>query len=352
MPPSKSWCRALFTSLVVSLCVVSIARAQTARQIAQNTFPSVVLLVMEDANGQPLSLGSGFFVRDSIIATNLHVMEGANRGSAKLVGQKTRYDIAGIVGLDAARDLVILAVTGAKAPSLSLGDSSKVAVGDEVYAVGNPQGLEGTFSQGIVSSVRQVGPDTLLQITAPISPRSSGGPVLNGQGKVIGVAVATFKGGQNLNFAIPVSYLASLLLDIKPVAPLSAKTRPRQEKSILDDLGERNTEGVVAGQLTWDSHIQSGNYSFSLRNQLRQGVTNVYCLVVFYETFGNPIDIDIIQLSGVIPAGLAKRVTSKVDQSVEMLNTPIRSIDLLRSPPPRYPQSRVEVRILDFRIVE
>ena len=68
---------------------------------------------------------------------------------------------------------------------------------------GNPQGLEGTFSQGIVSSIRVLGADKILQITAPISPGSSGGPVLNEKGQVIGVSVATFRGGQNLNFAIP-----------------------------------------------------------------------------------------------------------------------------------------------------
>jgi len=167
---------------------------------------------MEDANSQPVSLGSGFFVKDDIVATNLHMIEGAARGYAKIVGQKPKYEIVGIVGIDTQRDLALLKITGVRAPSLTFGDINQVAVGDEVYAIGNPQGLEGTFSQGIVSSIRQVGSDILFQITAPISPGSSGGPVLNAQGKVIGIAVATFKGGQNLNFAIPATYLATFLL--------------------------------------------------------------------------------------------------------------------------------------------
>ncbi len=340
----KSLCRTVLIALVVSLCFVSIASAQSPRQIAQNTFPSVVLLVMEDAKGQPVSIGSGFFVRDGIIATNLHVVAGAARGYAKLVGQKAKYDIAGIVGIDGARDLVILSVTGAKAPSLSLGNSSQVAVGDEVYVVGNPLGLEGTFSQGIVSSVRQIGSDTLLQITAPISPGSSGGPVLNAQGEVIGVAVATFKGGQNLNFAIPVSYLASLLSDIKPVALLSTKTRSGQDKSILDDLGGRSTEGVIGAQLSWEYLVlQSGDYTFSLRNQLRQPVKDVYCLIVFYDRSGDPVDFDIVRYQGIIPAGLAKRVKSKVDGSVQSLTTKRGDST---------PATKVEFRVLDFQIVE
>ena len=167
---------------------------------------------MEDANSQPLTLGSGFFVRAGEIASNLHVVEGAARGYAKLVGEKTKFDVEGIVSVDPERDLVVLKSSAARSQMLSLGNSDGVQVGEPVYAVGNPQGLEGTFSQGIVSSIREVGANKLLQITAPISPGSSGGPVLNGKGEVIGVSVATFRGGQNLNFAIPSNYRRSDLL--------------------------------------------------------------------------------------------------------------------------------------------
>jgi S1-C subfamily serine protease len=78
-----------------------------------------------------------------------------------------------------------------------------------------------TLSLGSVSSIRNVGTDKLLQITAPISPGSSGGPVLNSRGTVIGISVATFKGGQNLNFAIPSSYLKVLLGKTGSVKPLT-----------------------------------------------------------------------------------------------------------------------------------
>jgi len=165
------------------------AIAQTAQEIAKKAFASTVLLVMEDANGQPLSLGSGFFVRDGEIASNLHVVEGAARGYAKLVGQKTKYDIEGVTAVDPERDLVVLKTSAARLQTLTLGHSDAVQVGETVYAVGNPQGLEGTFSQGIVSSIRAVGTNKLLQITAPISPGSSGGPVLSVRGEVIGVSV-------------------------------------------------------------------------------------------------------------------------------------------------------------------
>lgn len=317
----------------------SAARAQTAQVIAKKAFGSTVLLVMEDSNGQPLSLGSGFFVRDGEIASNLHVVEGAARGYAKLVGQKTKYDIEGITSVDAERDLVVLKISASGSQTLSLSNSDAVQVGEPVYAVGNPQGLEGTFSQGIVSSIREVGTDKLLQITAPISPGSSGGPVLNGKGEVIGVSVATFRGGQNLNFAIPSNYLKTLLGKAGPTKPLAQARTARAQKSIFADLGGRSSEGVVGGQFTWNfpGNQFAGGYSFSLRNQLRESVKNVYCLIVFRDAQGNPLEVDLVRFNDVIPAGLARRVTSGVHESIGVLT--------------KWKDSAVEFRILDFAIV-
>lgn len=321
------------------------AYAQTAQEIAKKAFGSTVLLVMEDTNGQPRSLGSGFVVRSGEIATNLHVVEGAGSGYAKLVGQQMKYDIEGITAVDAERDLVVLKISATGSPALALGNSDTVQVGESVYAVGNPQGLEGTFSQGIVSSVREVGTDKLLQITAPISPGSSGGPVLNGKGEVIGVSVATFRGGQNLNFAIPSNYLKTLLTKSGPARPLAQAKPAKAQRSILADLGGRSSEGVVGTNLTYDSYSQSGDYSFSLVNKLREPVRNVYCLIVFYDKQGTPLDVQVIRHPGVIPGGLAKRITGRVDQSVERLNADRRSL------PPHPPGGRIEFRLLDFEVI-
>src|SRR5882724_6078646 len=223
----------MFWEASTLLFLASPAFAQTAKIVAARSFPSIVLLLMEDSKGQPYSLGSGFFVQGNFIATNAHVIKGATRGTAKLIGRPEKGEILGVVAADPLRDLALLQVKGITAPALPIGESGKVSIGEELYAVGNPHGLEGTVSQGIVSGIRKISETEILQITAPISPGSSGGPVLDQQGKVIGVAVATFKGGQNLNFAIPSAYLAALISQPKSLVPLSSIITRKDSKSAV-----------------------------------------------------------------------------------------------------------------------
>ena len=333
-----SWPQLLYIGALVLVGEHS-ANAYTVQEIAKKSTGSTLLLVMEDANGQPLAFGSGFPVRNGEVASNLHVVKGAVRGYAQLVDQNTKHDIEGIVAVDPKRDLVVLKISSADLPGLPLGDSDVVQIGESVYAVGNPRGLEGTFSQGIVSSIREVGTDKLLQITAPISPGSSGGPVLNSKGEVIGVSVATFKGGQNLNFAIPVNYLKTLLEKPGPVKPLAQAKSTKAQRSIMADLGDRSTEGVTGGQFLWHEHFLI-QYSFSLRNHLRENVSNVDCLIIFYDKQGAPIDTFSGVYIGEIPAGLAKRVSSQdlahfsAGPGVQLLT------------------KKVEFRILHFDIVQ
>ena len=180
---------------------------------------------MKNSKGLPLGIGSGFFVRDNLIATNYHVIEGAARGRAKLVGQFSTYTIEGVTATDKTNDLALLKVTVYGINPLPLGNSSDVKIGETVYVAGNPKGLEGTFSDGIISSRRDQYSKERLQMTAPISPGSSGGPVLNSKGEVIGVSFMTLVGGQNLNFAIPSRYLTELLTESTPAKPLAEGNR-------------------------------------------------------------------------------------------------------------------------------
>ncbi len=200
-----------------------------ASEIAKKALPSVVILTMQDSAGRHAKLGSGFFVGDGIVATNFHVIEGARRGSARLVGSDTSYQVSGTVAIDEQHDLALLAVSGSNAPVLPVSAGTNLATGDTIYVVGNPEGLEGTFSQGIISSFRKLEEETeLLQITAPISQGSSGGPVLNRMGQVVGIAVFTWKEGQNLNFAVPGWRLTDLLRNTGPVRPLTGVVQGRK----------------------------------------------------------------------------------------------------------------------------
>ena len=351
-------------------CVVTATTAQTPQQIAQKAFRSTVLLVMEDANGQPLSLGSGFFVGEDQIATNLHVVEGATRGYAKLVSKETKFNIEGYTAIDEKRDLIILKVAAFGTQAISLGNSDFAQVGETVYAVGNPRGLEGTFSQGIISSIRPVGSDKLIQMTAPLSPGNSGGPVLNRRGEVIGVSVLTIRDGQNLNFAIPSNYLKPLLTKIGYTRSLSQAKLTKGQRSLLADLGSRSVEGVTGGKLSWRmaGMYDPGDwfFSFSLRNHLREDVKNVHYYVIFYHELGDPIDVLETWFTTQIPGGLAKRVKSKDsnphirpnvnrDESIEskLVLPPLLNYSNLAVDNDVYELTkRVEFRILDYEIVK
>jgi S1-C subfamily serine protease len=213
----------LVAALLITLFASAPAQTQTAREIARESFLSVVMIIAKQPNGKTVSLGSGFFIEPGVIATAYHVVKGASALYAKGVGERQLIQVR-VVALDAKKDLALLGrPSEPRIPPFSefeatlalrglpLGDSSAVEVGEEVYAVGNPEGLEGTFSQGIISGIRRVGDRDLIQITAPISHGSSGGPVLNKHGQVVGIAVGAIRTGQNLNFAIPASQLQSLV---------------------------------------------------------------------------------------------------------------------------------------------
>ena len=199
--------------LLVVFCGLNMTLAQTAEQIAEEALAATVYLEMKDRSGATLGFGSGFFVRENLIATNFHVIEGASNGTAKLVGEHTTYIIAGITATDEENNLALLKVNADGIKSLPISNSDDVKIGMTVYVAGNPLGLEGTFSDGIISSRRHRYTQERLQMTAPISPGSNGGPVLNRKGEVIGISVFAHPSldAQNLNFAIPSNYLKKLL---------------------------------------------------------------------------------------------------------------------------------------------
>ena len=155
--------------------------------------------------------GSGFFIEGNIVITNRHVIEGANELTIQSASGRS-YRPTGQIIEDATIDLVKIFVDpqGKRANFLQV-EMDSVSEGENIVVIGSPLGLEGTVSEGIVSAIRdypQIG--KIIQITAPISPGSSGSPVLSMNAKVIGVATMYIKGGQNLNFAIPIEKIHQL----------------------------------------------------------------------------------------------------------------------------------------------
>ena len=279
------------------------ANAQNARLIAQQVLPSVVMILVQDGNWQPLAQGSGFLVETGVVATNLHVIEGATHGSVKFAGDDALHEIAGIIAIDQARDLALLSVPSAAGLPLKIANSDGVAVGERIYAVGNPLGLEGTISEGIVSGLRQLGGDTLFQITAPISPGSSGGPILNSSGAVIGVASAFLQGGQNLNFAIPSRFLVSLISQPTSITTL-AELVPRPQ-SMRGQISRTVIEGVTIAAVEF--RVDECVFSYSIRNSLPTAIRNVSVLTVFYATDGLPMNAVTSNWVGTVMPGLAAR---------------------------------------------
>src|SRR3989442_7808013 len=210
---------------LASLLPVAASSAQeqesVAARIARENLPAVVTLIAVDDHDQPLALGSGFFIsRDGVLVTNAHVVAGAARVFVRWRGQSGTA--VRILNFARKYDLVTVQTSFTTTPASLLANSDSVTIGQDVVVLGSPQGLEGTVSAGIVGGLRTLGSIKFLQITAPISPGSSGGPVFNTQGRVIGIATATSARGQNLNFALP----TNLLRDLPPATLAFAAAKP------------------------------------------------------------------------------------------------------------------------------
>jgi S1-C subfamily serine protease len=222
------------------LMVAAAAPAQDLRELSRTARESVMLLKIFNTGGQEVGAGTGFAVDGGLVVTNLHVIERAARVEAVLAD--ATFTVVGVIASDAENDLAILRLDQTSLPPLPLATGVTVEPGERVVVLGNPMGLSGTLSEGIVSAVRDRGVDhqgrvgegpPLLQITAAISPGSSGSPVMTLDGKVIGVAVSYYLGGQNLNFAVPIAAVADLLANANPRKLQRALARSRPKGTVV-----------------------------------------------------------------------------------------------------------------------
>jgi S1-C subfamily serine protease len=301
-------------------------------QIAQEFSPSVVTIVALDKNDQPLSVGSGFFIdTEGNIATNHHVLEGSARAIVKAVdGQKG--EILEIIKDDPSLDLLVATTTLRNTTPLTFGDSDTVTVGEDIVAIGNPAGLEGTVSRGIVSGIRKAEDMQMIQITAPISPGSSGGPVFNLNGRVIGVATAYLARGQNLNFAMPVNYL-------KTLTPTRIKVYSLPKVQMKPGAGQIDKHLVQAFdiKLDYNSYSGEGSISFSIKNSGNYAVKNIR-IFFLYKKRGKVIDYS----SAVYAKGVSRFKSTLLPKLAKQF-THIHYIQ-------NFYGGTVEIRILDYEI--
>lgn len=204
------------------------------KEILRRESPAILAIIIRDDKGEAVSFGTGFLVRPTgVIVTNFHVVKGARRAQALLKNGEI-FDIISVLDYDERRDLAIAYIRAVGLPTVTLGDSDTVETGDHVIAIGNPKGYEHTLSDGVVSARRIMEGTEKIQITVPISPGSSGGPLYNDRGEVVGVTTEGYmSGAQNLNFAVPLKY-ARPMID----SPM--------RNTALADFGARTAEPAAA----------------------------------------------------------------------------------------------------------
>jgi serine protease Do len=171
------------------------------------TAPSVVVIEAINGNGQPYGRGSGVVIGPQRLITNCHVIDGAI--SIHVKAGNSEYTATSGTS-DTHLDLCVLLVEGLSAPEVKRGSVKSLQVGQTVYAIGAPQGLDRTLSQGLISALRETPEGTVIQTSAAISPGSSGGGLFDAEGRLIGITTFQTKMGQNLNFAVPVDWLETM----------------------------------------------------------------------------------------------------------------------------------------------
>src|SRR5436190_11137238 len=267
---------------------VGAARRTPVVVVSHNVLPSVVNIQTEatirrreidpyfdpfgifggGGNQSYTSLGSGFvWSGDGIIVTNNHVVEGASRITV-IFSDRTEMR-AKLIGVDPDSDVAVLRVDAKNLPAAPIGTSSDLMIGETVVAVGNPFGLSGTVTTGVVSALGRSVPSKeqgrtftdFIQTDASINPGNSGGPLLNIEGKVIGINTAIYANAQGIGFAIPVDRARKIVQDIVRygsvhsawIGAVTATLTPEEAKR----LSLRATRGAIISRIFAGSPAQS-----------------------------------------------------------------------------------------------
>jgi S1-C subfamily serine protease len=305
---------------------------RTTAEIYEKSKQSIVLLLAYDSAGIPSAIGTGFFVEPTKIATNAHVVRAASKVVYRILGVERTFTAREISNFSETLDLAVLEAAEEGTP-LRLSTVETLQVGERVVVIGNPRGLQGSVSEGIVAGIRGTGASRLIQITAPISPGSSGGPVFNLQGEVIGLATATLRDSQNINFAVPSSLLPRLRAAGKSWEP-----------QIRDRGGDvrRAIAGVEFVEIK--ESIGLDNVDYSIQNKNAYAIKNLrYLVVLRNRNTRNVVSYKSEMVTAAIPPGLALRMETRLDGGLDY------------SLSPKFPQQAVgelEFRVLTYDVDE
>ncbi len=183
----------------------------TTAQIADKATPAVVVVESYNEDGERMGQGSGYVhSTDGMVVTNYHVIRGSRSLSVR-IPSKGSVQVQHLLGYNIENDIAVLQLAEPVAAALEIEDFELVKVGDRVVAVGAPLGLESTVTEGIISALRDRSGTHIIQTSAALSAGSSGGPLLNEYGKVIGVSAAGVRDGQNLNFVISARHVTEVI---------------------------------------------------------------------------------------------------------------------------------------------
>jgi len=208
---------------LTSVLLGAFAQSVLAQSAIETALQATVTIEVTGPDG--LSHGSGFIVSsDGMIITAAHVIDGATTAVVRLQNGE-ELNVEGVIAIDVARDFAIVRVAGFDLPTVPLGNADDLSVGQRIIVIGAPMNaaLAGTLSDGLLAGDRIIAGTRTLQISAPTSPGSSGGPVLTDEGQVIGLVVSgiTGAGAENLNFALPINYVRGQL-SLAATRPLQA----------------------------------------------------------------------------------------------------------------------------------
>lgn len=200
----------LIFSFVFLLTIIQNSFSQFAPDdIYKKCSDAVVMVFVYGSEGTLSSYGSGVIVSENgLVYTNYHVVKNAEH--IQLRNGETIYDSVKIAGFDPFADAAILKLPEGSYPYIEISNLREFPIGNIVYALGNPRGYKKTLSHGLISALRTDEYPQLIQISAPISPGSSGGALLDADGKLIGITSLTNTDAQNINFAIPVYIFSNI----------------------------------------------------------------------------------------------------------------------------------------------